>query len=753
MTKMKKFMITLSALSVACLGVAIANVSPVNGAAETTLEANKNGIFMNSGAAVRFDSEDTTGKKNGIRYELLLTETAYANIKNGYEEATFGVLIAPASYEDTAELNYAHVFGEEAVYDWAEWDSELGKYVYNGTGEKTRIINVSTTVDFETVNLTTTVIENVTYYHYYGSMTNVNESNLGREFVGVGYVQATYTAAAEEGAEAKTVTDTYFAEDNDNVRSMAYVAQQAIKDTSDKNKLDGDAKAWLQQNYVDKVADAETTYTLEYRVPTNVVAGDTAVIHTETVTANVDETVDVVAPALDGYNCVAAADSVHVLANGKSKVVVNCTYVENFLVQAQGIAKGFTWSGDRFYYLTEENAANRTFGAVTGIFYNTTDAETTITASGNNGATAIYDANGRLVQGIDNGNNRIIDMDNPVPHSSSKQNIAINTFSSSITIPANGFALMAQNSKSDYVDFIENGNVAAEAAVSDIRAHVINNFMPKYNACMQISIGDKALTKYDGAEYYITAGYIASANIKHASSDPTKTLSAGAKVYATNGVFATSYEEVTANATFATAASSKSILTTAFTGQGNRKTVQLTATVNGVTTTFYRALFEVKDVDVTISIGENVFTIAAASKTTEFAINQQETTNANFHPYSFRLYSYDFWNDTTRTNFTKMANGWGVAMVLDNNGKVLRIYSGATGSALYYDKDNNGTSTQLGAGTNNVDAMNSLQNGEYLLLAPNNADNNTETGSRTFMKGLLSQSTIGLQVSISYYDL
>lgn len=71
---------------------------------------------------------------NGLRF------TAYVPDYNESENATYGMLIAPADYIENYPLTVENVFGENAVYDWAVKNDD-GDWVY--TGNKTRIINVS----------------------------------------------------------------------------------------------------------------------------------------------------------------------------------------------------------------------------------------------------------------------------------------------------------------------------------------------------------------------------------------------------------------------------------------------------------------------------------------------------------------------------------------------------------------------------------------------------------------------------------
>lgn len=221
--------------------------------------------WMENGAAVRYGANG-----NGLRFTFQIKTTAFNELKEKNAYVKYGVLIAPEDYLTSGkELTKENVFGEDAIYNWAEKDAS-GKWVYekeyiNGTETyKTQIVNLEAEsfVD-ETVKIGG---ESVSVKEFYGSLINLLDgtydavtnpnsvNNVGREFRGVGYV-----AVSTNGVD---YTYTLVGED-DNVRSMAYVAQLAIEDTSN-DAPTNTQKEMLKNTYVSKVTEVAASFTQEY---------------------------------------------------------------------------------------------------------------------------------------------------------------------------------------------------------------------------------------------------------------------------------------------------------------------------------------------------------------------------------------------------------------------------------------------------------------------------------------------------------
>ena len=138
---------------------------------------------MKYGASVRYAADSG----NGLRFS--------AYVDDYKENATYGMIIAPLDYVEEYDLTVENLFGENAVYDWAV-RNDNGEWIYSGN--KRRIINVSYDslgVDGETVR-----------HVIHGSITDIKDGNLGRNFVGRAYeeLNGEYTMAEWATADGET---------------------------------------------------------------------------------------------------------------------------------------------------------------------------------------------------------------------------------------------------------------------------------------------------------------------------------------------------------------------------------------------------------------------------------------------------------------------------------------------------------------------------------------------------------------------
>ena len=234
-----------------CLGTAICGgraLQAENGMAsadETVSAAARAALTMQSGATIKdgVDAEGTSGEM-GLRWAINMPKTEYAALKSdeSYESVQFGIFIAPSNYHHYKPLNdQANVYGATAVYDWADENGE-----YTGTngkdGGKFRIINLESNIMVESA-------DNADMMRYYGSLIEIADENLTKEFAAVGYIR---TKAAGESDYEYT-----FAPENNNVISATYQAQLLIdagKDTEGK----------LQSAFVDPVASQTAEYTVSH---------------------------------------------------------------------------------------------------------------------------------------------------------------------------------------------------------------------------------------------------------------------------------------------------------------------------------------------------------------------------------------------------------------------------------------------------------------------------------------------------------
>ena len=249
MRKFKLSKVLLSCSAVLTLGgmFALLNTFEVNAedtalTVEQVTNAQTGSFAMAEGASVKNDPENDA-EKSGLRFGVTMSETQYdglmASVENGtYDSVEFGVFLLPKSYNDTYKVR-DYAFGESAKYNWAVRDAETGEWEYTAEAGKVRITKLSGTEMRYNEDLDSMV--------FWGTIINVLPENMGLEMLGVGYMAYTVD-------DVTSYVFTAEADEVNNVRSMAYVAQGAIDA--------GEANAeWLYNTYVQPVITAGTQYT------------------------------------------------------------------------------------------------------------------------------------------------------------------------------------------------------------------------------------------------------------------------------------------------------------------------------------------------------------------------------------------------------------------------------------------------------------------------------------------------------------
>jgi len=278
----KKFIFVLTLVLTLSLSMVLGIVLIKNDAqAEPVTVTAEGNFWLKDGASVRMGNNG-----NGLRYTFQITEEAYNSYKQSYgENLKFGVLIAPKSYT----LNKTTVFGVggESIYGWAEKNPDGTWAEYKGS--KTQIANLETSALKDATE--TVAGGSVDVKEFYGSLTKIKTANIAAEFRGVGYV-----GFSTDGVNY----DYVFVTSDSNIRSMAYVAQLAMEDTSDE-ALDGTEKQQIKTEYLDKVASAQSSFTVEYYVK----QANGEFVLDSSKTQNVDSTIGAVPqytdPIIDGY--------------------------------------------------------------------------------------------------------------------------------------------------------------------------------------------------------------------------------------------------------------------------------------------------------------------------------------------------------------------------------------------------------------------------------------------------------------------
>ena len=167
---------------------------------------------MDIGAAARITVGDESGSDCGIRYSFSLAAEEYENLKNSatFSDVRFGVFIAAASYNVAGKeiADETHVSGANAIYYWKVSETESGENVYNVTPK----VGMRRIICAEGDAMK---IDEEGRARFYGSVVGMKDSNLRREYIGVGYVR--YVENGE--------THYKFAVANDNVRTMEDIAR------------------------------------------------------------------------------------------------------------------------------------------------------------------------------------------------------------------------------------------------------------------------------------------------------------------------------------------------------------------------------------------------------------------------------------------------------------------------------------------------------------------------------------------------
>ena len=194
-------------------------------------------LYMEKGASVRIGKTEST---NGLRFSAKITEEKKLALdkKYGAENVTYGMLIAKLDdVQVNGNLSGETVFGENAVYNWAE----NGKYTPEEG--KTRITNL--TISSENL------AKDDGDYIVRGSISGILDKNLTVERVARAYVKC--------HAESEDIY--YFSDFKlENARSVVYVADNAILKN---NEMKQESKDWIFDNYImkavrNKIAEFES---------------------------------------------------------------------------------------------------------------------------------------------------------------------------------------------------------------------------------------------------------------------------------------------------------------------------------------------------------------------------------------------------------------------------------------------------------------------------------------------------------------
>ncbi len=368
------------------------------------------------------------------------------------------------------------------------------------------------------------------------------------------------------------------------------------------------------------------------------------------------------------------------------------------------------WQGTILSFKNHEYVvlnASATLDKQSGVFYNASSSEITVTISNSDYAVvAIITANGVVIEGRDGANNRLVNASNPVRTSSTAKLGDINKVADNMVIPAGGYAIVVQSGYAGTgVDF-------------DGRGFMNYNVIGTYGNVVRLVWADTAevLTPYidqapviSGNDTEIVAGN---------GFELSTGILAGVTAKDDNGTFDPS-DDVTVEITIADEGGFDI-------SQNGVYTITLSATDGTHTTTATRKV-EVTTSAVEVVVNGNVHTTVDNL----IAVDKDLTVLGK---YTFVIYTPDY------KGGLNWSNGWGEAFVINQYGEVIRIYDGANGK--YYDLENPAgivDASKCTAAGYLTEAFNSRQAGEYLLVAPNGNGNVT----RSF---LLANRVIGAKV-------
>ncbi len=181
-------------------------------------------LKMKTGAAVRvIDGESLASENCGIRYSFTMDKDEYVSLMNNvgedktYSAVKFGMFIAAANYNINGKEidDESHVSGDGAMYYWQVSEDGEGNPIFDkevDTSTMKRIIRVEG-------SYMSTDSEDSGKMCFNGSVVGMLDDNLSRDYIGIGFIEYT-----ESG------TNHYkFAEQDDNQRSMEYVARKAYE--------------------------------------------------------------------------------------------------------------------------------------------------------------------------------------------------------------------------------------------------------------------------------------------------------------------------------------------------------------------------------------------------------------------------------------------------------------------------------------------------------------------------------------------
>ena len=351
------------------------------------------------------------------------------------------------------------------------------------------------------------------------------------------------------------------------------------------------------------------------------------------------------------------------------------------------------WTGNLLNFKNAEYVVltgSASFDAQSGVFYNSTNEEITLTVAGGYGVAAIINANGVVIEGRDGANGKLVNAANPV-RSSSTASLNVNKFAEDMKIPAGGYAIVVQN------------GYCGTTVDDDGRGFMNWNVIGNVGNVVRLVWADsqEILTPYVDQAPVIN-GYNTTVFAGNSSFVLEEGVLAGVTATDDNGTFEIT-DDVAITVTIANVGGFDISVAGVY-------TITLEATDGANTTTVTRNV-EVTTEAVEIIVNGNAYTTIEAL----VAVNKDLSVLGK---YLFLIYTPDYKGELN------LANGYGEAFIINKYGEIVRIYDGA--NAKYYDLENKGgiqDANKCTAAGYLKEAFASRQEGEYLLVAPNGNGN------------------------------
>lgn len=367
-----------------------------------------------------------------------------------------------------------------------------------------------------------------------------------------------------------------------------------------------------------------------------------------------------------------------------------------------------------------------------GVFHNNTDHDITLSVEGGYGVSAVIDHNGKVIEGRDGANSKLVNEKNPTRSGSTvtkfdDETTVASAFAQNLVIPSLGYAIVIQP------------NYAGTTADTDGRSFMNYNVIYEYGNCVKLFWADskEVITPYVNQAPTVSGNTTVYVAINSTNVDINALVLAGLDITDDNGTFELADDvkitdvEILDNGGFDASKEGEYIFKL--------------KTTDGKLDTYFTRVVSVlgKEKCVTVTIGDQSHIVLAEN----VAIDKDLTSVGN---YAYIIYTPNY---KLKEGESLPANGHGVALLLDEYGQIVCIYDGANGRK--FTKEHHTLKPEVDTETCNPttylkDAYDEAKAGGYtLVVAPHTTINSAEGGSRKF---LLNNRNYGEKVTITGLD-